>query len=82
MYNEHILRPAPILITAKIGGQANSTTTGSTQSKLFCLAPSKVVKGSRTAVVNSSGATAGALVGAAKPVLLVSLLSSILTVLL
>ncbi|OAA77276.1 hypothetical protein LEL_04099 [Akanthomyces lecanii RCEF 1005] len=78
VYNEHILRPAPILITAKFGGQANSTTTGSTQSKLLCLAPSKVIQGSRTAVVNSSGATAGALLGAAKPVLLVSLVSSIL----
>ncbi|KAJ6780339.1 hypothetical protein PWT90_08076 [Aphanocladium album] len=77
LYDERILRPAPILITAKFGGLANSTTN-STQSKLFCLAPSKVVKGSRNAVVGAGGATAAALLSAAKPVLLVSVLSSIM----
>ncbi|OAQ97645.1 hypothetical protein LLEC1_07675 [Akanthomyces lecanii] len=74
VYNEHILRPAPILITAKFGGQSNSTGS-TTQSKLLCLAPSKVTKGSRTAAVNSSG---GAALGSGGPVLLISLLSSIL----
>ncbi|TQV92079.1 hypothetical protein IF1G_09151 [Cordyceps javanica] len=79
VYNEHIVRPAPILITAKFGGLANSTTASSTQSKLLCLSPSKVVKGSRTAVVNSGGAAAAAAnLGAAKPVLLIAVLSSVL----
>ncbi|EGX88020.1 hypothetical protein CCM_09156 [Cordyceps militaris CM01] len=73
VYNEHIQRPAPILITARFGaGQANATT----QAKLFCLAPSKVLQGSRGAVVSTGGAAGTAAL--AKPVLLVSLLASIL----
>ncbi|KAM3498548.1 hypothetical protein MY10362_008139 [Beauveria mimosiformis] len=81
VYNEHIVQPAPILITAKFGGAGNATT----QSKLLCLAPSKVIQGSRTAVVTAAaggagGSTAAGLLGAAKPVLVISLLSSILAV--
>ncbi|OAA55460.1 hypothetical protein ISF_07971 [Cordyceps fumosorosea ARSEF 2679] len=80
-YAEHIQRPAPILVTARLGGNSTTGGGGGAQSKLLCLAPSKVTKGSRGAVVNaSSGATAAALLGAAKPVLLVSLLSSVLAV--
>ncbi|XWW96072.1 hypothetical protein V2A60_004042 [Cordyceps javanica] len=41
VYNEHIARPAPILITAKFGGLANSTTASGTRSKLLCLSPSQ-----------------------------------------
>ncbi|OAA36591.1 hypothetical protein BBO_08173 [Beauveria brongniartii RCEF 3172] len=79
VYNEHIVQPAPILITAKFGAGANAT-----QSKLLCLAPSKVIQGSRTAVVTAAAgggsSTAASLLGAAKPVLVISLLSSILAV--
>ncbi|KAJ3494988.1 hypothetical protein NLG97_g3712 [Lecanicillium saksenae] len=77
LYDEHILRPAPILITGQVGGQSNSSSS-STQSKLFCLAPSKVIKGSRNAVVGAGGATAATMLSTAKPVLLVSVLSSMM----
>lgn len=70
-YDEHVLRPAPILITARIGGMANSTTNA-TQSKLLCLAPSTVLKGSRNAVTGGAATP-----GAAKPVLLVSVLAGL-----
>ncbi|KAM3430968.1 hypothetical protein NHJ13734_007501 [Beauveria thailandica] len=78
VYDEHIVQPAPILITATTGGANNATT----RSKLLCLAPSKVLQGSRTAVVTAAagggGGTAASLRGAAKPVLVISLLSSML----
>ncbi|KAM3512176.1 hypothetical protein MY11210_004164 [Beauveria gryllotalpidicola] len=79
VYNEHIVQPAPILITARFGGNA----TAGTQSKLLCVAPSEVIQGSRTVVVKAAaagGATAAALLGAAKPVLVISLLSSMMAV--
>ncbi|KAM3451338.1 hypothetical protein MY3296_005379 [Beauveria thailandica] len=81
VYDEHIVQPAPILITATTagGGAANNATTRSNNNKLLCLAPSKVIQGSRTAVVTAAaGGTAAGLRGAAKPVLVISLLSSIL----
>ncbi|KAF1731255.1 hypothetical protein CRV24_009334 [Beauveria bassiana] len=79
VYNEHIVQPVPILLTAKLGADAGNATT---RSKLLCLAPSKVVQGSRTAVVTAAagGSTAASLLGAAKPVLVMSLLASILAV--
>ncbi|EJP66234.1 uncharacterized protein BBA_04727 [Beauveria bassiana ARSEF 2860] len=79
VYNEHIVQPVPILLTAKLGAGAGNATT---RSKLLCLAPSKVVQGSRTAVVTAAagGSTAASLLGAAKPVLVMSLLASILAV--
>ncbi|KAM3490720.1 hypothetical protein MY3957_005976 [Beauveria namnaoensis] len=81
VYNEHIVQPVPILLTAKLGAGAGGNAT-TTRSKLLCLAPSKVVQGSRTAVVTAAagGSTAASLLGAAKPVLVISLLTSILAV--
>lgn len=72
-YSDRILQPAPILITAQFGGPANSTSN-STDSKLLCLAPSKVLQGSREAVAKASSA---AMVSAAffKPLLLMTLAS-------
>ncbi|KAM3559137.1 hypothetical protein ARSEF4850_004272 [Beauveria asiatica] len=80
VYDEHIVQPAPILITA---AAAASNATARSNNKLLCLAPSKVIQGSRTAVVTAAaaggaGGTAASLRGAAKPVLVISLLSSIL----
>ncbi|KAM3516414.1 hypothetical protein NHJ13051_009938 [Beauveria bassiana] len=82
VYNEHIVQPVPILLTAKLGAGAGGNATTTTRSKLLCLAPSKVVQGSRTAVVTAAagGSTAASLLGAAKPVLVISLLTSILAV--
>ncbi|PMB67665.1 hypothetical protein BM221_005833 [Beauveria bassiana] len=81
VYNEHIVQPVPILLTAKLGAGAGGNAT-IPRSKLLCLAPSKVVQGSRTAVVTAAagGSTAASLLGAAKPVLVISLLTSILAV--
>ncbi|KAM3563428.1 hypothetical protein MY1884_001246 [Beauveria asiatica] len=83
VYDEHIVQPAPILITAAAAGAAASNATARSNNKLLCLAPSKVIQGSRTAVVTAAaaggaGGTAASLRGAAKPVLVISLLSSIL----
>ncbi|KAK8141423.1 hypothetical protein G3M48_010539 [Beauveria asiatica] len=79
VYDEHIAQPAPILITATAGGGAANNATARSNNKLLCLAPSKVIQGSRTAVVTAGGGgTAASLRGAAKPVLVISLLSSIL----
>lgn len=76
-YDESILKPIPILITGKVGVSKNSTGND-VEPKLFCLAPSKIQAGSRAAVVSAGGATTSALLGAAKPLLLATLVSGLM----